>query len=232
MINYFICTQPRSGTHLLRALLAQQGCGNPEEIHKLLIDEGEIKTLDDFYEKCRIGNVSGAVLHKLHFGRHIKHLQKLLSLEAEEHDLRILEALLPEPKFIFFYRRDKVKQAISFKKAHRTGHYTYKGNTDFGAYNEQEITDFILHLSVSESQWMWFFKKHNITPHILAYEDLCENPVESIREILAFLQFNKDHIKINIENLPIRQYNNEVSEKWYRRYILEGNKLLLSEMKK
>ena len=229
MINYIICTQPRSGTHLLRALLVQQGCGNPEELHKLVT--GEIKTPDDFYKKCRIGDVAGTTLHKLHFGRQIKHLKKLFSLEAEEHDLRILEALFPEPKFIFFYRRDKIKQAISFKKSHRTGHYRYKKNADFGEYNEQEITDFIVHLCVSESRWMSFFKKNNITPHILTYEDLCEKPVESVCGILEFLQLDRDHIEINEENLPTRHYD-ATSEKWYRRYISEGNKLGLTERKK
>ena len=229
MINYFICTQPRSGTHLLRKLLVQQGCGNPAELHPLMT--GKIKTLDDFYRECTINNVAGATIHKLHFGRYIKHLKKLLSLEAEEHDLRVLEAFFPEPKFIFFYRRDKVQQAISFKKAHRTGNYRYKRNADFGEYNEQEITDLILHLSVSEARWMLFFKKNNITPHILTYEDLCENPVESLRGILAFLQFDRDRIKINEEKLPIQQYDT-TSEKWYRRYISEGNKLGLPERKK
>ena len=228
MINYFICTQPRSGTHLLRALLAQQGCGNPEELHKLMM--GEIKTLDDFYKVCTIGDVAGTTLHKLHFGRHIKHLKKVLSLEAEEQDLQILKTLFPEPKFIFFYRRDKVKQAISFKKAHRTGHYRYKMNAEFGEYNEQEITHFIAHLCISEARWMLFFRKHNIMPHILTYEDLCENPVESLRGILDFLQLDRDHIDIDAENLPTRHYD-ATSEKWYRRYIFDGNKLSLPERK-
>ena len=230
MRNYIICTQPRSGSHFLRALLAQQGCGNPEELHTLVT--GKIKTPDAFYGTCTIGDVAGMTLHKLHLGRHIKHLKKLLSLETEEHDLRVLETLFPEPKFIFFYRRDKVKQAISFKKAHRTGNFKdYRENTDFGTYKEQEITDFIVHLSVSEARWMLFFKKNNITPHILTYEELCENPVESLRGILDFLQLDRDHIEIDVDNLPTRHYD-AISEKWYRRYILDGSKLSLPERKK
>lgn len=79
--------------------------------------------------------------------------------------------------------------------------------------------------------WGWFIIQGGFVPHILTYEDLCENPVESVRGILAFLQFDKNHIEINKENLPTRQ-SDATSEKWYRRYILDGNKLSLPERKK
>lgn len=219
MINYFICTQPRSGTHLLRELLSQQGCGNPEEFHFLTV--GVIKTLDDLLRKCTIDDVVGVTIHRVHFGGVIKYLKKSLSLETEENPLRVLETFFPEPKFIYLYRRDKVKQAISFKKAHRTDHYTYKGDPNFGEYSEQEIAVFIQHLCIAEALWMQFFHKHHIEPYILTYEDLCENPVGAVRRILEFLQFDKAPIEVNEENLPVRQYN-EISEKWHNRYLLQG----------
>ena len=228
MKHYIICSQPRSGTHYLGALLKQQKCGNPQELFYHLMVKGRIPTLDVFYEeyfkKCIHNDVLGVVSHRLHYKRGMKRLRELSGMRSET-DFEVLNAFFPDAKFIYFYRKNKVKQAISFLKARRSSHYTLKDNPEFGEYSEEEISKFIIHLCASEAQWLNFFEQYRICPHVLTYELLCSDTTGAICDILAFLELDSSHVKIDTTELPIRQYD-QVSEDWYQRYI-EKMRLIL-----
>ena len=221
MKHYIICSQPRSGTHYLRALLKQQKCGNSQELFYHLMVKGRIPTLDVFYEeyfkKCIQNDVFGIVINRLHYKPGMKHLRKLSGMQSEN-DFDVLSTFFPDAKFIYFYRRNKVKQAISFLKAMRSSHYTLKDNPEFGEYSEEKISEFIIHLCASEAQWLSFFEQYGIRPHVLTYEVLCADTTGAISDILDFLEFDSSHVKIDTTELPIRQYD-QISEDWYQRYL-------------
>ena len=115
MKYYIICAQPRGGTTLLRRLLVQQkNCGNPLELFNHLTLEGRIPTLDKFYEDGTLGDVCGATVHRHHWEKGIKNLKKLSGIPGDTDDLHVLNTLLPDLHFIYYYRQNKVKQAVSF----------------------------------------------------------------------------------------------------------------------
>ena len=216
MKYYIICTQPRTGSHLLRALLRQQRCGNPDELIQQLRTE-HVKDLDSLYKKGILGDVFGMTVHQLHFLSGLKILREHTGMQKES-DFTLLNTLFPNVKFIYLYRRDKVKQAISYVKAHRTGHYTFKGDTQFGAYSESEITKFMEYICRSEAKWLNFFDKYQIKHYDITYESLCSDPIESVRGILNSLGVESPLGKINERLLPTRQYD-EISEIWYKKYL-------------
>ena len=226
MKHYIICSQPRSGTHYLSALLEQHKCGNAQELFYHLIVNERIPTLDVFYKyfkECILNGIFGIVCHRLHYKGGMERLRELSGM-MKETDFDVLRTFFPDVKFIYFYRQNKVKQAISFLKAKRSGHYLFMDNPEFGEYSEDEISKFIRHLCVSEAQWFHFFQQYGIHPHVLTYESLCSDTTRCIQNILDFLKVDPPEIKIDADSLPKRQYD-KISEEWYQRYISEGNKL-------
>ena len=97
-------------------------------------------------------------------------MRNQLSLNDDTTDLDVLNAVYPEVKFIHLRRANILKQAISFLKGRRTGHYAYKGNMNEGAYDKSEITDFIRKIAISETHWDEFFSRWNINPFRICYE--------------------------------------------------------------
>ena len=215
MISYFICSTPRSGTGLLRSILNQYSLGNPIEVHKELI-RCQVG-LSEFYEKCKTNGVQGATLHYLHFGSTLKHLGKLFDVDVKGNWHGVLEQLFPNPKFIYVYRRNVVKQAISYLKAQRTGHWREKDIIpDFGEYNSDEIQRCCLSINVSNALWEQFFEEYRIDPYFITYEDIVKNKDKVAWDIANFL----DVRKLSEKTLEKRQYD-VTSEEWYFKFIRE-----------
>ena len=215
MISYFICSTPRSGTGLLRSILNQYSLGNPIEVHKELI-RLQVK-LSEFYEKCATNSVQGTTLHYLYFGSTLKHLGKLFDVEVKGNWHGVLEQLFPKPKFIYVYRRNVIKQAISYLKAQRTGHWRRKDFiTDFGEYNSDEIQRCCLSINVSNALWEQFFEEYRIDPYFITYEDIVKKKDKVAWDIANFL----DVRKLSEKTLEKRQYDG-TSEEWYFKFIRE-----------
>ena len=218
MKYYIICAQPRGGTTLLRRLLVQQkNCGNPLELFNHLTLEGRIPTLDKFYEDGTLGDVCGATVHRHHWEKGIKNLKKLSGIPGDTDDLHVLNTLLPDLHFIYYYRQNKVKQAVSFLKMKRSRRLS-RESPEFREYSENKITDFLRYLCRCEAQWLSFFEQYGVRPHVLTYEDLCLDMETSVCGILEFLKLDSSRIKIDEKHLPKRGYD-EISEDWYQRYI-------------
>ena len=189
--------------------------------HLLAEGNGRIPTREVFYEKFYkksiLNHVFGTVIHRLHYTGGMKRLRELSGM-VKENDFEVLNTFFPSAKFIYFYRDNKVKQAISFLKAERSRHYTFKDNPEFGEYSKKEISKYITHLCISEAQWSDFFTQYGINPYVLSYESLCSNTEGSLRNVLDFLDFDASKIEIDESDLPIRQYN-EISEDWYQIFL-------------
>ena len=229
MKYYLICSQPRSGTQLLRRLLTCVGAGNPIELYYELIKNSEgtpnlIDSLESVYESCTQNDIWGAVAHYLHFSKGMEELQRISGIRSLS-GYPLLNSLFPNIKFIYFYRIDKVKQAISWKKAKQADHYLCNELKVFDnyTYSEEWISGTIRRLVREESRWLYFFEKYNITPHYLSYEALYEDKVKAIAGILDFLnlKFVSDETLaefINRIKLTVQQYD-ATNAKWYRQYM-------------
>lgn len=232
MKYYIICSQPRSGTHLLRAYLKGLKVGNPVEIfyeltEDLKRDEKRV-TIENIYKRGKLGKngkIWGATFFYKHYLPAMKQIRKLKDLE-DMSNFEILNNLFPDLKFIYFYRLNKIKQAISWDKASQSGQYVYEDEIQSNPeYSPDSIRDIILKLVKDEAQWMNFFETYNITPHIITYESLCEDKVNVISGILDFLGVRFDSSLTLADSLAqmelTKQQYDATSEEWYRRFLLD-----------
>ena len=224
---YMICSLPRSGTHLLKAYLHGLKVGNPLDFYvpEKLESITDIESLmKDSFE----GSWSFIVLFSEHLSACIERLKELSFLATASDDFTLLNTLFPDIKFIHYCRVNKIKQAISLIKAERTRAYTKYGERFVSpAWNKEfcrdEILDKVNYLSVCEAEWLNFFDRHYITPHVLTYEELCRDPVTTLEMLLRFLELEYDDIENLAEaladvELPTPQYD-EINEQWYQRYF-------------
>ena len=229
MKYYLVCNTPRSGTHLIKALMRAVDAGYPTEHFYYLIDafEGKTERLCEYpqrmYKIGERGGVWGSCVHYYHFHRGLDLLRTVCGL-GHLNDLQTLEELFPNLYFIHLYRLDKIKHVISWWKSLNGGTATY--NSDVLDVNIDDcdtnvIERLIIRMVKYESRWNDFFESNNICPLRIAYEDLCSDKVSTISRILGFLEIEKpDDLALKIKNaeLPIRQYN-KTSEILYRKCL-------------
>ena len=221
MISYLICSQPRTGTHLLRGLLTQYLCGNPLELFYQLTYEDRIPTIDvfydEYYKKNILNDILGVTIHGIHYKRAMERIREFTGMVAEN-DYEVMKTLFDDPKYIYIYRENRVKEAVSWAKAEKTGHFLSKGDVPEVSYDKHFIYTHLAKICVSERYWMEFFDEHGITPYILSYEELCADYEGCLKGIFEFLGVPYPEIKIDTSKLPVRQYD-EINEAWYRKFM-------------
>src|SRR5262249_29043510 len=108
-------------------------------------------------------------------------LQHFLSrLRALSHtlggsDRALLEAVFPQPRFIFTSRRDVVAQAVSWWKAHQKGEFYAGDERATGAtplFDYDEIHALVGEIVEGSEMWRRWFATNEIEPFTVAYEDL------------------------------------------------------------
>lgn len=217
-----ICSQARSGTHLLSAYLRHLEVGNAEEFFwdKMLSTITDIKSLMAY----SVGGYWGITVFPEYLAPGLKKLKELSGLSTAD-DWTLLNTLFPGIKFIHYCRLNKIKQAISAIKARRTHVYIKEPNTptplDNKAFSEDEIFGYIDKFTCREAVWLNFFDRHKITPHVLTYEDLCRDSITALENLLQFLECETENLAEALSGvkLPIQQYD-EISEEWYQKYLL------------
>ena len=127
----------------MRSILAQNKCGKPGEMFQKYVFDPEGQTLTDFHKTGTKGKFCGITVQAHHLKRVFRIVEELTG-RVPENILEGLNILLPNPKFIYLHRIDKVKQAISFLKARRTGNYRHyptdgEKEVDYGEYSHTMI---------------------------------------------------------------------------------------------
>lgn len=208
-MNYIICSSPRSGTKFICSILRQLGVGFPFEIitggkilyykepdfvHRInnLITETNLPiklptniSNSNILKWIRqVGNqnkIWGTVLHMSQMERgYCDYLKDVLDIKPPSY-FEIINTLAPNSKFIFLYRINKIKQAISNVKKIQRGKYKY---------DKLQIESCVNSRFKEDIKWLDFFNKNNIIPHILSYESLDLHTAESIKGILDFLELD------------------------------------------
>ena len=223
MQYYIVASNPRTGSHLLCSILAQNKCGEPLEMFLDFIFKPEGKTLTDFRKAATKGDFCGVTVQVHHLKRVFRIVEELTG-RVPENIMSGLQTLFPDAKWIYLYRHDKVKQAISLLKARRTQDYEHfpwdkdKNNQiDYGEYSREEIRMHLEWFCIWDSFWLTFFKRNAIEPLFISYEELVDNKLLTTVKVFEFLGYTTDTVKMNPDFMPIRQYD-EVSQEWYNKY--------------
>jgi trehalose 2-sulfotransferase len=212
--SYVICTSPRSGSTLLCKLLAATGvAGNPDSwfhrpsISDWLADLGLARKLS-VPERAVLGAIFRAAIAKgsletgifgLRLQRHSFDffIEKLAVLHPRRsNDVERFQAAFGRTLFVHLTRRDKVAQAVSYVKALQTGlwHMAPDGTElerlsppQEPAYDASEIWNRLEEVTAHDHGWERWFAASEIDPLRIAYEELSEAPIESLRAMLDHL---------------------------------------------
>jgi LPS sulfotransferase NodH len=217
--SYVICTSPRSGSTLLCKLLAATGvAGNPDSyfhrpsISDWLADLGltrkpsapERELLEAIFRAAIAKGTSGAGVFGLRLQRHSFDFftEKLAVLHPEHsNDAERFEAAFGRTLFVHLTRRDKVAQAVSYVKAQQTGlWHAAPDGTELErlspprepAYDATGIRSRLEEVTAHDHGWEHWFAGLEIDPLRIAYEELSEGPVETLRVVLDQLGLERE----------------------------------------
>jgi trehalose 2-sulfotransferase len=217
--SYIICTSPRSGSTLLCKLLAATGfAGNPDSyfhrpsISDWLADLGltqkasvpERELLEAIFRAVIAKGTLDAGIFGLRLQRHsFDFFTEKLAVLYPEHsnDAERFQAAFGRTLFVHLTRRDKVAQAVSYVKAQQTGlwHAAPDGTElerlslpQEPAYDANEIRIRLEEMTAHDHSWERWFGALEIDPLRITYEELSEDPVETLRVMLDHLGLERE----------------------------------------
>lgn len=105
----------------------------------------------------------------------------------------LLRDVAPDIKFIYTWRINKVRQAISMRKTQHTGIY----NTTevevvecpeiLNKITDDEISWFIRWIGITESCWEEFFRTNSIDPYMINYEEIQKDYRQVLMDLYRYL---------------------------------------------
>jgi trehalose 2-sulfotransferase len=227
-VSYFICTLPRSGSWLLSESLEGTGiAGRPREyfepkLFQHLPIEGRKDAIETIVRKGTTENgVFGVKFHWYQF----EWAPRLLNFNGKGNaPVPLLMAeQFPNLRYVWLSRDDKVRQAVSYFRATKTGQWWKILGVNADEQPETPEFDFdrIQYLErlllKHEAQWQKYFEEHDIDPLVLVYEEFAEYHAPAVREVLAFVGITHPE---QMEVRPrLQRQSDSLTEEWVERYI-------------
>jgi LPS sulfotransferase NodH len=209
----FICSTPRSGSYMLCRYMVNAGLGVPHEYFNPLImrqiaprlglaketerlkwrvrglrDRLPFGKADRAAEVDFLGNYvsaliprrcqSGIFAAKIHFDQFIKVL-----------DNPIGRNLLDGGLFIYLFREDLLKQAVSRNFAYLTGRWGIDETVTTAPMAQSDLLDIgaidreLETLANEDRGWRVFLARNGLSPMSVSYEQLCKDPTEFVASI-------------------------------------------------
>ncbi|GCE14952.1 Stf0 family sulfotransferase [Tengunoibacter tsumagoiensis] len=231
--SYIICATRRVGSHLLCDLLSQTGiAGNPASYY-WDSDFGQPSPYPTFLRKGTTPN--GVFGIKVMWGYYadlvnkLRHLPGCAALEVPE----LMQKVLPDLRYIFLTRHDKVRQAISYWKALQTNVWVLEGKDahnlephskvyfDFARIEQllQEIRD-------DEDHWLQYFERCKVSPLVLSYEEIVSHPLENVKRVINYLDIPVQ-TSIQVGESKLRKQADMTTEAWIQQYYAIKMKRML-----
>lgn len=242
-VTYVICTNPRSGSHLLcDGFTSTSLAGRPREWFNSVGEEsrrtrwGVAKSPDATYTaylnevRVRSTTRNGVSGFTLHFYQFVELAKKLADLEGFE-GLTTGETMtkaFPSLKYLWLTRRDKARQAISYLLAMKTGDWWITDGSKLGK-NEDTIEESDFHpqaaarleesLAQNDLAWQSYFESNNISPLMVYYENLAADYRGTVVRVLNWLEVpNADAASVRPSRL--KQQSTTRNEDWLKRYMM------------
>lgn len=152
---------------------------------------------------------------KLHAG----HLKAPLLEGLDVHEL------LREPRYIWLQRGDRVRQAISYALAQRTGQWIVDGvflkkrtAGSPGQYSFEIVRGYLELLDRDVASWSHFFSSREVTVRIVQYEDLVVSYESTLIDCLSFLGVEPP---TEIAGSGIVRQSSSINEDWYDAFMAD-----------
>jgi LPS sulfotransferase NodH len=235
---YVVCTIPRSGSNLLTdGLRDTRRAGMPKQF---FLPKGEsryaaqlgLDPVADYAEYVR-GVVNSKMTHNEVFGFKLMswYLHNFLTRMRDTHgfgnsvtsDLELLRNAFPRLDFVRIIRRHKLRQALSTARALQTG--LWKVQEGKASLREPKFDPDLIEQSLHEAErqekiWDDFFRRIEVTPCAVEYEQLCQNYENTILTVLSFLKIKLPASARVGPPVTTRQAD-EISRIWEERFMAE-----------
>jgi LPS sulfotransferase NodH len=261
-LSCLIVTTPRSGSWLLSSGLHDtELAGQPEEYFRpdvipVWTAEWGIPRRGPYREYVRHAmdystsdnGVFGAKLHWYQYQWLIRTMRALeggagtaLGGQSDPRaDLDFLATFIPNPRFVHLVRRDKIRQAMSYFRAGRTGVWfvTEEDVADMArrpqgpqpaprplSDREWQHLRFLENLVIAhERNWRNFFDETGIEPLEIIYEEFIEDFNGTVGAVLEFLGVGTRADAASLSPRLFKQ-GDEVSEAWVEEYLVRRDSI-------
>jgi LPS sulfotransferase NodH len=245
-VSYFISTTPRTGGFLLAEALQSTGiAGKPREYFDPVTEkqrgQGQATESDADYLEFILaaGTTPNGVFGAKVLWHQFAHLMaKPRLIEGNGAcGAELLRRMFPELRYVFLTRKDKIRQAVSFDRAIRSGVWwsigtAANGNGRDGAhaavppsFEFEKLDEWVERLTQFETSWRRYFQRAGVKPYEIAYEDLVENLESTVLAILGYLDLPIAEGR-RVAPPRLEKQADDVSDEWVDRYrTLKGSGL-------
>ena len=238
--SYVIATAPRTGSSLLcEALAATARAGHPDEFFDPTPGNEAhwaryYKTPDGDGYLDRIiaasSTPNGVFGFKLHWHQvpslRARLAQAMPMPQAPDNRpvFDLISQRLPDTRFVWLSRRNKVAQAISYYRAAQSQIWRVRADSRQSSaspalvpdFDRAAIANFLQTVQSMDTGWRRFFQQHKIPALIVIYEDFVQSFAPTVRGVLKFLDIRYDDIAVPPPAL--QQLSDAESEEWERRF--------------
>jgi trehalose 2-sulfotransferase len=237
--SYLIFFTPRSGSYLLCEALTTSGlAGFPVEYFSAaqmdrLGKRWGISRQSDYLEtlfrnRTTANGVFGAKVTWRHFGAFVAKSRDIETCRALPPAV-LASALLPDLRYVWLTRRDKLRQAISFSKALQSGVWSLTGpalaDRRDPQYDPASITSLLQRIKDDEMQIRTYFSDNGIEPFTVVYEDFVSRYEPTCAELLKYLGVQLPE-EFRLVTPTLTQQRDSQTEEWAQRYeeeVLRNN---------
>jgi len=137
----------------------------------------------------------------------------------------LMPEIFPNLHYIWIMRRNKIRQAVSYLRAKQTMLWeTYRDDPrrpkEMPAYDRDQIQWLLEEAIMEEVRWQEHFKRANVQPLTIVYEDFIAQKEQTIRRVLDYLGIEAPAHPLNGRPKLIRQAD-ELSDQWVERFFAD-----------
>lgn len=205
-MEYIICASQRTGSTLVANTLKSMCIGKPDEFFNIWFSSDlETLPLNEYISKIKDTQTCNGI-----FGLKVHYCQ------IEQYNLHELPSYFPNAKYIWLYRRNKLRQAISLWKAMCTQcWHSTEINKKPPQYNYSQICNLVVKMTREIECWENFFASHNIKPLEVVYENLDKNYKDTVYKILDFLGVEEKLIPPPL----LEKQSDKITEFWVKKFM-------------
>lgn len=186
--SFTIAFTMRSGSNEICSMLARNGLGTPSEFFQKPLTGGSSLVLDSFsriVSRYQVRGIFGSKMAQEHRAALDDQLRKAIPGYTR------LDDVLPNHKWVWLTRRDKVLQAISWCRAEASNEWASSSLADQRRgkfeYDFVHILSRVMLIYSSELAWETYFRENGIEPLKIVYEDFFRELSEQLPRLINYL---------------------------------------------